>query len=337
MLRSSAFKPRVNAQMWMPRNTARVLCGAPFVSVSAATQQRLCTSGNVAEDLMHFREKKALKQAASATTKPAEPGVNPLDKQTATNQLPAGMVWSAEELKGVQQTHRPTRELVDTIALSAIRCVRYLFDVASGYSRGQITTIKVLRRVVLLETVAGVPGMMAGTLRHLRSLRRVERDHAWIESLFEEAENERTHMLVFVQLYNPGIVLRGLVFCGQLVFWNVFFLLYLASPKFCHRFVGYLEEEAVRTYTHVIHAMEGTAEDQHRVAPDLVAFGKSPAKELAIRYWKMPAQSTMLDVMYAVRADEANHRDCNHGFADLKRDQPNPYIHATKYEQDIDK
>ena len=36
------------------------------------------------------------------------------------------------------------------------------------------------------------------------------------------------------------------------VFVNLFFLAYLISPKFCHRFVGYLEEEAVKTYTHCL-------------------------------------------------------------------------------------
>lgn len=39
-------------------------------------------------------------------------------------------------------------------------------------------------------------------------------------------------------------------------FVNLFFLAYLISPKFCHRFVGYLEEEAVKTYTHCIEVSE---------------------------------------------------------------------------------
>ena len=30
---------------------------------------------------------------------------------------------------------------------------------------------------------------------------------------------------------------------------TAFSVSYLLSPKFCHRFVGYLEEEAVKTYT----------------------------------------------------------------------------------------
>lgn len=50
------------------------------------------------------------------------------------------------------------------------------------------------RRVLFLETVAGVPGMMAGMVRHLRSLRIMRRDHGWIHTLLEEAENERMHL-----------------------------------------------------------------------------------------------------------------------------------------------
>ena len=41
------------------------------------------------------------------------------------------------------------------------------------------------------HSAAGVPGMVAGMLRHLHSLRRMERDHGWIHTMLEEAENER--------------------------------------------------------------------------------------------------------------------------------------------------
>jgi hypothetical protein len=47
----------------------------------------------------------------------------------------------------------------------------------SGYAFGPINEHKFLRRVIFLETVAGIPGMVAGSLRHLRSLRNMERDN----------------------------------------------------------------------------------------------------------------------------------------------------------------
>jgi hypothetical protein len=42
---------------------------------------------------------------------------------------------------------------------------------------------------------------------------------------------------------------RILIAIAQGVFFNAYFLMYMISPASCHRFVGYLEEEAVHTYT----------------------------------------------------------------------------------------
>lgn len=50
---------------------------------------------------------------------------------------------------------------------------------------------------------------------------------------------ERRHLLAFL------LRLQG-------IFFNAYFLAYILSPKTCHAFVGYLEEEAVKTYTHAI-------------------------------------------------------------------------------------
>jgi len=47
------------------------------------------------------------------------------------------------------------------------------------------------QRNVFLESVAGVPGMVGGMLRHLHSMRRMKRDNGWIETLLEESYNER--------------------------------------------------------------------------------------------------------------------------------------------------
>jgi ubiquinol oxidase len=41
-----------------------------------------------------------------------------------------------------------------------------------------------------------------------------------------------------------------------------------------------------------------------------------PAPRIAIDYWKLPQDARLRDVIIAVRADEAKHRDMNHGFAD---------------------
>jgi len=273
-------------------------------------------------DMTHFRHTQTAHPLyEKAGDKPAAGKPAADSKDTWDNPM-ANAVWSKEELESVNKTHRPPIDVVDTIALYGIKAMRLAFDIISGYLFGRLTPNKILRRVLFLETAAGIPGMVAGTLRHLNSLRRMERDHGWIHTLLEEAENERMHMLVFMKKHKPGLFFRGLVLVTQGVFWNIFFLAYLACPRLCHRFVGYLEEEAVRTYTHIIEVMEST-DDKHA---DVVAMGKKPADDIAIQYWKLPKEATMLDVIYAVRADEANHRDVNHTLASLKRDERNPFV-----------
>lgn len=59
-------------------------------------------------------------------------------------------------------------------------------------------------------------------------------------------------MYVDREILQPGFFMRTMVLAAQGIFANFFFLAYLASPRYCHRFVGYLEEEAVQTYEKLI-------------------------------------------------------------------------------------
>ena len=98
--------------------------------------------------------------------------------------------------------------------------------------------------------------MVAGMLRHLHSLRRLKRDNGWIETLLEESFNERMHLLIFMKMCEPGWFMKTMILGAQGVFFNSLFVAYLLSPKIVHRFVGYLEEEAVHTYTRAIKEIE---------------------------------------------------------------------------------
>eukprot|EP00884_Botryococcus_braunii_P009221 jgi/Botrbrau1/182/Bobra.0022s0162.1 len=158
--------------------------------------------------------------------------------------------------------------------------------------------------------------MVAGMLRHMRSLRTMKRDHGWIHTLLEEAENERMHLLTFLELRKPSPLFRAMVLFSQGVFFNFYFLAYLLSPKHCHAFIGYLEEEAVHTYTSAIKAI-----DEGR----LPEWAAKPAPAIAINYWKLPEGATMRDVLLNVRADEACHSHVNHKFAELGPDDDNPF------------
>jgi hypothetical protein len=91
----------------------------------------------------------------------------------------------------------------------------------------QMTEKEWLLRFLFLETIAGVPGMVGGMLRHLRSLRRVEKEGRWIETLLEEAENERMHLMTFMAIKKPSLFNRLLIVGAQGVFCNAFFFSYL--------------------------------------------------------------------------------------------------------------
>ena len=192
--------------------------------------------------------------------------------------------------------HHTPRDFSDRIALALTRMLRWTADTFFARRYGH--------RAVVLETVAAVPGMVGGTLRHLRSLRRLESDGGWIESLLEEAANERMHLMTFLEIARPTAFERLVVLLAQGVFYNAFFVLYLVSPRTAHRLVGYFEEEAVVSYTRFLEEID---------AGRIVDVAAPP---IAIRYWRLPADSTLRDVVLAVRADEMGHRDVNHGFAD---------------------
>lgn len=120
----------------------------------------------------------------------------------------------------------------------------------------------------------------------------------------DEAENERMHLMTFIEIAQPNRLERAIILLAQGVFWNAFFLVYLISPRTAHRVVGYFEEEAVISYTHYLADIDAGR------SPNV------PAPEIAKRYWGLPENATLRDAVLYIRADEANHRDVNHGFAD---------------------
>jgi hypothetical protein len=138
---------------------------------------------------------------------------------------------------------RPAITMRDRLAYTMVSITRRIFDIGTGYGPNNMTEAKWLNRIIFLETVAAIPGMVAGAVRHLHSLRLMKRDNGWIHTMLEEAENERMHLLTFIQLKQPGVLFRSAVLVAQGVLYNLFFASYLLSPKTVHRFVGHLEEQ----------------------------------------------------------------------------------------------
>jgi ubiquinol oxidase len=159
-------------------------------------------------------------------------------------------------------------------------------------------------RAVVLETIAGVPGMVAGMWIHLRSLRQMRTGYGpMIRELLAEAENERMHLMFFIEIAKPNIFERWLILAAQAVFWNYYFLLYVFSPKTAHLMVHYFEEEAVKSYSSYLKMVEnGLVENV-------------PAPSLAIDYYGLQSEAKLSDLIRCVRADEERHARANAVFA----------------------
>ena len=160
-------------------------------------------------------------------------------------------------------------------------------------------------RAVVLETVAGVPGMVAGMWMHMKSLRKMKTGYGPdIREMLAEAENERMHLMFFIEIANPNVFERYLVLFAQLIFMAFYFILYVIDYKTAHRMIAYFEEEAVRSYTDYLAMVEnGEVENV-------------PAPELAIKYYKMKKNAKLSDLIKKVRADEQHHSEINHKYAD---------------------
>ena len=217
--------------------------------------------------------------------------------------------------ESVRPTHLKPESFRQKLAYAGIQLVRRTFDFVTGYNpHGPNPESRWLRRMLFLETVAGVPGeeffssflflflsfpflffsffpflsfsftllsfsllffsfifssfrgvsrlrfrrrrkthsplhlffssspftpsgMVGGSLRHLRSLRMLRYDGGRINTLLDESENERMHLMTFLELgERKGPLFRAAVVAAQGIMWNLFFLLYLASPntgEFC--------------------------------------------------------------------------------------------------------
>lgn len=194
------------------------------------------------------------------------------------------------------ERHHPPERFSERVALALVKALRAGANAVFGDRYGH--------SAVLLETVAAVPGMVAASLLHLKCLRRMTDDRGWIRALMGEAENQRAHLMVFVELRRPSLSERLLVLFAQGLFYNAHFLLYILSPATAHRLAGYLAEDAITWYTHYLQGIERGQYDN------------APAPPLAVAYWNLPPDARLSDVIVAVREDEAIHRDVNHGFAD---------------------
>ena len=117
--------------------------------------------------------------------------------------------------------HHKASGLSDRLAYGFTKALRFCADTFFAKRYGH--------RAIVLETVAAVPGMVGATLTHLRCLRNMCDDRGWIRTLMEEAENERMHLMTFIQVAKPTLFERCVILGVQWMFYLAFFALYLVS------------------------------------------------------------------------------------------------------------
>ena len=200
--------------------------------------------------------------------------------------------------------HHKPENLSDKVALAFTKLLRFIADTFFKKKYGH--------RAVVLETVAAVPGMVGGMLIHLKSLRRIKEDKGWIKTLLDEAENERMHLMTFINIAQPTLFERFLIMFAQFIFIVFYLMVYIISPRTAHRIVGYFEEEAVISYTQYLEEVESGKIENVK------------APKIAVDYWNLPLNSTLKDVIKVVRDDEAGHRDLNHSYANILNNKEDP-------------
>ncbi len=194
----------------------------------------------------------------------------------------------------------------DFFALSMTKFFRLIADTFFAKRYGH--------RAVVLETIAGVPGMVAGMLIHLRSLRNMKTGYGpQIREMLAEAENERMHLMFFIEIAKPNAFERLLVISAQAIFMTFYLFMYIFFPKTSHRMIGYFEDEAVKSYTEYLEIVKnGTVMNIN-------------APKIAIDYYGLPKNARLSDLIRSVRADEMHHSEVNHNYADSlnKSNMPN--------------
>ena len=179
-------------------------------------------------------------------------------------------------------------------------------------------------RAVVLETIAGVPGMVAGMLIHLRSLRKMQTGYgSQIREMLAEAENERMHLMFFIEIAKPNIFERFLVIAAQGIFMTFYLFMYIFFPKTSHRMIGYFEDEAVKSYTEYL---------------DLVKGGKVlniRAPKIAIEYYNLKKDARLSDLIISVRADEMHHAEVNHNYADSLKNKATKENINKSFDKDV--
>ena len=198
-------------------------------------------------------------------------------------------------MKSFEKTE--SSKISDNFAYSMTMFFRFIADTFFAKRYGH--------RAVVLGTVAGVPGMVAGMWMHFKSLRSMKTGYGThIREMLAEAENERMHLMFFIEIAKPNVFERALVMFAQMIFGAFYFFMYVFFTKTAHRMIGFFEDEAVKSYADYLTLIEqGKIENV-----------KAP--RIAIEYYNLPDDARLVDLVKCVKADEEHHSEINHKYAD---------------------
>ena len=322
LLRSCIFAQKFGSKIEITRKTGNDSAENHFVTEKKPVFPSLEETSSY-ETPVHFK--------ASMTKHPLGIAKNPILFNSQSMQgdhlgLQQNHIWTEDEINERMSKlyHHQPKSIADHLMHKFMYGLYHCFNFLTGYRANNPTVNAIEWRLITLESVAGVPGFVAAGLRHFRSLRTLQRDYGWIPSLLEEAENERMHLLVCLNAFNASVPTRILVYAAQIVMTPLLMGIYLVRPKSMHRLVGYLEETAVKTYINVIKHVDTPGTHLHN------GWADKAAPKIAINYWKLSNDAKWSDVLKCMMADECNHRDVNHTFAEMKNDDPNPFIESHK-------
>jgi ubiquinol oxidase len=190
------------------------------------------------------------------------------------------------------------------------------FNTITGYTE-ENTSVRAMRiRLIVLESIAGIPGFVAASRRHWRSMFRLGPDHGWIATQLEEAENERMHLVVCLEMFKASLFMRTLVVVGQTIMTPFFLFTHIIKPGAMHRFAAYLEEtgrllvlivsflkdggvhvgghrccSACKSYSGAIAQVERPGTPLH------TGWAHLEAPDVAKAYWKLPKDAKWVEAM----------------------------------------
>ncbi len=181
-------------------------------------------------------------------------------------------------------------------------------------SRGLVLFVYRLARIIFRSSFAEHTLVLEATLSsmqtsaaahvHYAAIRNVRADRERIEELLGEASVEHLHVLVLKRITELSWYGRLAIWKMQFIYVPIYRLLYMLSPSAAHRLIAYSEERLAGIYADWLLAlMCGAAENKD-------------APSLAIQYWELEDDASLIDVVNMFIADTAKHRDHNHLIAD---------------------